>query len=105
MIIQGWMLGIAMFGLLLNFVAQLIVVLRAYWGIMSAIEAKFTEIGLRINTMLEGDIRELRGRIVKLEEGQSEWIHSLRTRTHDLSEKLQVMVLKVDRLERGPAKE
>ncbi len=48
----------------------------------------------------ELSIRDLGARVATLETGQDEWTKNLRERTHDLSKQVQVLVLKVDRLER-----
>ncbi len=48
----------------------------------------------------EMSIRDLGVRVGTLETGQDEWTKNLRERTHDLSKQVQVLVLKVDRLER-----
>jgi hypothetical protein len=49
---------------------------------------------------LEAGIRELSHRLTMVESGQDEWTQSLRKRTHELADQLQILVLKVDRLER-----
>jgi hypothetical protein len=49
---------------------------------------------------VEQNIKELGLRIATLETGQDEWTKSLRERTHELSEQVNTLVLKVDRLER-----
>jgi hypothetical protein len=55
-------------------------------------------------TTSEKYIDDLSHRIVKLESGQDEWTKTLRDRTHELANSLQVLALKIDRLERprGP---
>lgn len=45
-------------------------------------------------------VRDMSQRVTKLEGGQDEWTKSLRERTHELAEHMQVLALKVDRLER-----
>jgi hypothetical protein len=52
---------------------------------------------------LEAGIRELSHRLTMVESGQDEWTQSLRKRTHELADQLQILVLKVDRLERPGA--
>lgn len=54
----------------------------------AATSENFRQIGLQINTILVGDVRELRGRIERLESGQDEWTKELRQRTHDLAGKV-----------------
>lgn len=49
---------------------------------------------------LESNIRELSSRVGTLENGQDEWTQSLRKRTHEIADQVQILVLKVDRLER-----
>lgn len=49
---------------------------------------------------VETSVKELAHRVTTLESGQDEWTKSLRDRTHHLAEQMQVLVLKVDRLER-----
>lgn len=65
-----------------------------------SVDVKFSALALQINTILEGDIRELRARVKDLETGHNEWTHALRDRTHKLADEMGALVLKVDRLER-----
>lgn len=65
-----------------------------------AMDAKFSGIELALNTFKEGDLRELRASVLRLETGQDEWTKALRKRTHDLGDDVNVLKLKVDRLER-----
>ncbi len=51
----------------------------------AAINKSFEQIGLQINTILEGHVRELQQRVTRLESGQDEWSKELRQRTHDLA--------------------
>jgi hypothetical protein len=83
-----------------QFVAGLIGMLRAFAAIERSIEARFNEIKLSLNTFKEGDIRELQGRVARLETGSDEWTKELRERTHDATNEISVLKLKVDRLER-----
>lgn len=48
----------------------------------------------------ESTISDLAHRITTLESGQDEWTKALRVRTHELSNDVHTLVLKVDRLER-----
>ena len=50
-------------------------------------------------TAAETCISDLTHRVTRLESGRDEWTKELRDRTHDLAVKLDVVVLKVDRLE------
>lgn len=72
-------------------------------GQFSSINKSFGEIALQINTLLEGDVRELQSRVGRLESGQDEWTKTLRHRSHDLAGRIDVLTLKVDRLERPGA--
>ncbi len=49
---------------------------------------------------LEQSVKEMGFRVGTLETGQDEWTKTLRERTHELSVQVNVLVLKVDRLER-----
>lgn len=65
------------------------------------IDTRFNSMAMQINTMMVGDIRELRDRVGRLESGQDEWTKTLRARTHELAECLNKLLLKVDRVERS----
>jgi hypothetical protein len=54
----------------------------------SSMSEDMKKVGLQINTILEGEVRELRTRVSRLESGQDEWTKELRHRTHDLSGKV-----------------
>ncbi len=49
---------------------------------------------------IEQHIKDLGFRVGTLETGQDEWTKTLRERTHELSNQVGILVLKVDRLER-----
>jgi hypothetical protein len=49
---------------------------------------------------VEISVSDLNHRVTTLEGGQDEWTKSLRTRMHELSNQVNTLVLKVDRLER-----
>lgn len=66
----------------------------------TSINESFGKIALQINTILEGDVRELQNRVNRLETGQDEWTKTLRGRSHDHASMLTELQLKVDRLER-----
>lgn len=76
------------------------VIIKTSFTTRQIIDDRFSSVNLKINTIIEGDIRELRGKISQLESGQSEWLKTLRERTHDLAGECTVLTLKVDRLER-----
>lgn len=89
----------------------IVAVVSAYWSLDRRSETrfsvlstgmgeKFTVLQLQIAGLMEGDIRELRGRVVLLESGQAEWIKTIRERTHSLSNDLNKALLMIDRLER-----
>ncbi len=50
--------------------------------------------------LVEQDVRQLSARLGTLEGGQDEWTKALRERSHELSDSVNSLVLKVDRLER-----
>ena len=52
---------------------------------------------------VEAYVSDLTHRVTTLESGQDEWTKSLRDRTHQLSNDVHTLVLKVDRLERPKA--
>lgn len=54
-------------------------------------------------TTIDTCVKDLTRRVGTLEAGQDEWTKTLRDRTHELSNHLQALVLKVDRLERPTA--
>lgn len=58
---------------------------------------------LAVVSRIESGVTDLTHRVGTLESGQDEWTKSLRSRTHELADKVNVLMLKVDRLER-PAK-
>lgn len=67
----------------------------------ASINESFKNIALQINTILEGDVRELQARVQRLESGQDEWTKTLRQRTHDLGNELQTMRLELELLKVG----
>lgn len=89
---------IAMFGL--QFVIGLVAILRAFAALEQSIDTRFNQISLELNTFKEGDIRDVQGRITRLEMGADEWTKVLRLRTDEHSKDLNDIRLKIDRLER-----
>ena len=83
-----------------QFIAGVVGILRAFAAIERSIEARFNRMDLALNTFKEGDIRELQGRLVRLESGQDEWTKALRIRTHEHSNEINVIKMQLDRLER-----
>lgn len=86
--------------LMVQFIAGIIGMLRAFNAIERSIERRFNEFELQMNTFKEGDIRDLQGRVSRLEAGADEWTKTLRERTHDHANKINKLSLQVDRLER-----
>lgn len=75
----------------------------AFFAFQRAIDNRLANLDVSLATFrgdMKSDIRDLGTRVGKLETGQDEWTQTLRARTHELAEKLQVVQLKVDRLER-----
>ena len=68
------------------------------------VDAQFAKLDLRLATIFEGDMRELRGRTEKLEIAQAELLGNLIERSHKLGDTMQTILLKVDRLERPTRK-
>ena len=83
-----------------QFVAGVVAMLRAFASIERSIDSRFSEIKLAMNTFKEGDIRDLHGRLTRLETGSDEWTRALRTRTHEHANEINELKLKMDRLER-----
>jgi hypothetical protein len=89
---------IILFGV--QFVVGLIAIMRALSSIERSIDTRFGDIKLAMNTFKEGDIRDLQGRLTRLEMGSDEWTKALRERTHEHANEINVLKLKIDRLER-----
>lgn len=86
-------------------------IVGAYWKLQRSFDKRFEDVTaeftkrfeefrLQLNTLVEGDVRELRARVTRLEENQNEWLKVMRDRNNDLSSEVQRLVLRVDRLER-----
>jgi uncharacterized protein Yka (UPF0111/DUF47 family) len=84
----------------MQFVVGIIGLMRALSAIEKSIDARFTEMKLVINAMKDGDMRELQGRISRLELGADEWTKALRERTHEHAGLINALTLEVDRLKR-----
>ncbi len=67
----------------------------------SSINESFSKIALQINTILEGDVRELQARVQRLESGQDEWTKTLRGRTHELGDHVNALRLDVELMKKG----
>lgn len=108
-------------GSLVVVIVQLVAMVGAYYGLKADIAALASNLALAVITektsrqssvdglkfdlmqliaASEGAIKELSHRIGTLESGQDEWTKALRKRTHDLADQMNLLVLKVDRIER-----
>lgn len=83
-----------------QFTGGLIAIMRALSSIEKSIDGRFGEMKLAMNTFKEGDMRDMQGRIARLETGSDEWTKALRERTHEHANEINAMKLKIDRLER-----
>jgi hypothetical protein len=83
-----------------QFVVGIVGLMRAFAAIEKSIDKRFSEMQLALNTFKEGDIRDVVGRLLRLESGQDEWTKALRARTHDQGNDINAMRLQIDRLER-----
>ena len=102
-------------------IVQLVAIVSLYYGLKADITALASNLALSALTertqrqaehgtlkeqvmglvaKLEAEVKELVRRVATLETGQDEWTRTLRERTHDLSNHVNSLVLKVDRLER-----
>lgn len=75
----------------------------AFFAFQRAIDSKFASFDLSMEKLrgeMKSEVRDITRRLSSLEAGQDEWTKTLRGRTHELAEHLQVVQLKVDRLER-----
>ena len=111
-------------GLLGTGVAQLVGLVGAYYGLKADNAKLRADLGVTILTetstrklesatlrtdlmaavkIAEQSIADLVRRVGSIESGQEGWTKELRTRAHDLSKVVDVLVLKVDRLERPSA--
>lgn len=86
--------------LVLQTIGLIVSLLLAWRRIERSIDSRFHDFSLLLKGVTDGDIRELRASVQRLETGQDEWTKTLRQRTHDLSDEVNVLKLKVDRLER-----
>ena len=99
------------FGSLLTLAGFVISIIVAYYTMQRDIDARlsamatkvdkqFSDLNVRLAEIFEGDIRELRGRIVELEIGHKSIVKELVDRSHKLSDEVNLLLMKVDRLER-----
>jgi archaellum component FlaC len=61
------------------------------------VSKQFNDMTNQITKILEGDIRELRGKVDRLDNN----LETSRSRVHDLGNEMNTIILKVDRLERA----
>lgn len=73
---------------------------RRFETLTAEVVARFSALDLRLAQVFEGDIRELRGRLVAVEEVQKAIIKDVVDRSHDLGAKVAMLMLEVDRLKR-----
>jgi len=83
-----------------QFIVGIIAIVRGFAAIEKSIDTRFNAMTLKLNTFQEGDLRELKTSVQRLEQGADEWTKALRERTHELATDVNVLKLKVDRLER-----
>jgi hypothetical protein len=83
-----------------QFVFGTVALMRALSAIEKSIDGRFNKMELVMSSLKDGDIRSLQERINRLEAGADEWTKTLRERTHDHNEKINVLTLEVDRLKR-----
>lgn len=83
-----------------QFVVGIIGLMRAFAAIERSIDARFNKMEIVMNAMRDGDMREMQGRITRLETGADEWTKALRERTHEHSNQINVLTLEIDRLKR-----
>lgn len=80
-----------------------VVCLVAFVAFQRAIDRKFAAFDVLMVSFrgdVKSDVRDITRRLSSLETGQDEWTKTLRARTHELAEQVNVLGLKVDRLER-----
>lgn len=108
-------------GTLLLILGNVVACVSAYWGIQLALAKQTADLALNISTVrsemqrdgmtlrdsimkvvsaVEVAVADLTHRVGTLETGRDEWTKTLRERTHELSNQVNVLNLKVDRLER-----
>lgn len=80
-------------------IAQIFAIAGCYYGLKADNAKLASSLALAIVT-LEGNIKDLGHRVTTVECGQDEWTKALRTRTHELANQMNNLVIRVDRLER-----
>jgi hypothetical protein len=111
----------ALVGVVVTILIQLTSVIAAYYGLKAEIAATAAKVDLittaeraerklevtilktsvtELLAAAEQTLKDITRRVGVLEAGQDEWTKTLRDRTHELSNVVNGLVLKVDRLER-----
>lgn len=85
---------------IVQFVVGIIGLMRAFAAIERSIESRFNQMEKTMAALKDGDLRELQGRIGRLEAGADEWTKALRERTHEHSNQINELMLEIDRLKR-----
>lgn len=83
-----------------QFVGGLVAFMRAVSKIEKSIDSRFSDMKITMTLFKEGDLRDMQGRLTRLEMGSDEWTKALRDRTHEHANEINAMKLKIDRLER-----
>lgn len=83
-----------------QFIVGIFGLMRSFNAIEKSIDQRFSKMELVMNAMKEGDMRDMQGRIARLESGQDEWTKALRERTHEHTNQINVLMLEIDRLKR-----
>lgn len=85
---------------IVQFVVGIIGLMRAFAAIERSIDSRFTQMEKVMAALKDGDMRELQGRVARLEAGADEWTKVLRERTHEHANMIGKMELEIDRLKR-----
>lgn len=83
-----------------QFIIGIIAMMRALARIERSIDSRFAHFELALNTFKVGDLQTLQTSVQRLETGADEWTKALRSRTHELGNSVNELLLRVDRLER-----
>jgi len=82
-----------------QFVSVLIIIFRAIGAFERSIDRRFADFKLELTTFKEGDLRDLHSRVKRIETGTDEWSTIIRDRTHATNTEMNIIRLKIDRLE------
>lgn len=72
-------------------------------GQLREIDQKIVTMGTQITTIMEGSIKDLQGRVQRLESGQDDWTKELRQRTHDLAARVDQLGFAIELIKAGHA--